>query len=67
MPDERRHSESLGSFLSHRAATLGEAPALIWGRERIGFAGARYVDLADPKFAGTLQVDFLWSIARHAR
>ncbi|MBI4625303.1 MAG: hypothetical protein HY736_19045 [Verrucomicrobia bacterium] len=31
------------------------------------FAGARYVDLADPKFLGTLQVDFLWSIARHAK
>ena len=31
------------------------------------FAGARYVDLADPAFAGTLQVDFLWSIARHAK
>lgn len=31
------------------------------------FAGARYVDLADPKFNGTLQVDFLWSVARHAR
>jgi mono/diheme cytochrome c family protein len=31
------------------------------------FAGARYVDLTDPKFYGTLQVDFLWSIARHAK
>ncbi len=31
------------------------------------FTGARYVDLADPKFNGTLQVDFLWTIARHAR
>ena len=31
------------------------------------FAGARYVDLADPQFVGTLQVDFLWSIARHAK
>ncbi len=31
------------------------------------FAGARYVDLTDPQFVGTLQVDFLWSIARHAR
>ena len=31
------------------------------------FAGARYVDLADPQFVGTLQVDFLWSIGRHAK
>lgn len=30
------------------------------------FAGARYVDLIDPQFVGTLQVDFLWSIPRHA-
>ncbi|MBI5769330.1 MAG: hypothetical protein HZA93_16170 [Verrucomicrobia bacterium] len=30
-------------------------------------SGARYVDLIDPQFVGTLQVDFLWSIARHAR
>ena len=31
------------------------------------FSGARYVDLIDPQFVGTLQVDFLWSIARHAQ
>ena len=31
------------------------------------FTGTRYVDLADPKFNGTLQVEFLWTIARHAR
>lgn len=31
------------------------------------FTGARCVDLADPKFLGTLQVDFLWSVARHAK
>jgi hypothetical protein len=31
------------------------------------FSGARYVDLMDPQFAGTLQVDFLWSLARHAK
>jgi hypothetical protein len=31
------------------------------------FAGLRYTDLGDPQFVGTLQVDFLWSIARHAR
>lgn len=30
-------------------------------------AGARYVDLGAAEFVGTLQVDFLWSIARHAR
>jgi hypothetical protein len=29
--------------------------------------GARYVDLGAAEFVGTLQVDFLWSIARHAR
>lgn len=29
--------------------------------------GARYVDLGAADFVGTLQVDFLWSIARHAR
>ena len=31
------------------------------------FTGARYIDLSDPQFVGTLQVDFLWSIARHAK
>jgi hypothetical protein len=31
------------------------------------FAGARYVDLGAAEFVGTLQVDFLWSLARHAR
>jgi len=30
------------------------------------FAGARYVDLIDPQYVGTLQVDFLWAIPRHA-
>jgi len=30
-------------------------------------SGARYVDLGAAQFVGTLQVDFLWSIARHAR
>jgi hypothetical protein len=32
-----------------------------------GFSGARYVDLGAAEFVGTLQVDFLWSLARHAR
>ena len=31
------------------------------------FAGARYVDLMDPQFAGTLQTDFLWSVPRLAQ
>ncbi len=31
------------------------------------YAGARYVDPADPQFAGTLQVDFLWTLAEDAR
>ena len=31
------------------------------------FSGARYTDLIDPQFVGTLQVDLLWSVARHAR
>lgn len=31
------------------------------------FTGARYVDLGDPHFAGTLQVEFLWSIPRRAK
>lgn len=31
------------------------------------YSGARYVDLSDPQFAGTLQVDFLWSLAASAR
>ncbi|MSU71893.1 MAG: hypothetical protein EXS43_06070 [Opitutus sp.] len=31
------------------------------------FTEARYVDLGDAHFVGTLQVDFLWSIGRHAR
>jgi hypothetical protein len=28
------------------------------------FSGARYVDLVDPQFTGTLQTDFLWSVPR---
>jgi hypothetical protein len=31
------------------------------------FSGARYVDLADPQFTGTLQTDFLWSVSRLAQ
>lgn len=31
------------------------------------FAGARYVDLGAAEFTGTLQVDFLWSLPRHAK
>jgi len=31
------------------------------------FTGARYVDLDDAQFIGTLQLDFLWSIARRAK
>jgi hypothetical protein len=31
------------------------------------FTGARYVDLGAAEYVGTLQVDFLWSVARHAR
>jgi len=26
------------------------------------YSGARYTDLNDPQFAGTLQVDLLWSL-----
>jgi len=31
------------------------------------YSGARYVDLADPQFAGTLQLDFLWSLPGSAQ
>lgn len=31
------------------------------------FAGSRYVDLGAAEFTGTLQVDFLWSLPRHAK
>jgi hypothetical protein len=31
------------------------------------FTGARYVDLGAAEFVGTLQVDFLWSLPRHAK
>lgn len=31
------------------------------------FSGARYTDLADPQFGGTLQVDFLYSLPRSAQ
>lgn len=43
---------------THHAATLKTAPR---------FTGARYVDLIDPQYVGTLQTDFLWSLPRHAR
>ncbi len=31
------------------------------------YAGARYTDMNDPQFAGTLQVDFLWSLPEIAQ
>jgi hypothetical protein len=31
------------------------------------YSGARYVDLDEPQFVGTLQVDFLWSLPASAR
>jgi hypothetical protein len=31
------------------------------------YSGARYTDLADPQFAGTLQVDLLWSLPELAK
>jgi hypothetical protein len=31
------------------------------------YSGARYVDPGDPQFAGTLQLDFLWSLTDHAQ
>jgi nitrate reductase cytochrome c-type subunit len=31
------------------------------------YSGDRYVDLADPQFAGTLQLDFLWSLPSNAQ
>jgi hypothetical protein len=40
------------------------APA---GAKAPGYSGDRYVDLADPKFKGTLQVDLLWSLADLAK
>jgi hypothetical protein len=30
------------------------------------YSGSRYVDLHDPQFAGTLQLDFVWSLTTHA-
>jgi len=38
MRDRRRQSESLASFLSRRAATLADAPAIVWDGERVSFA-----------------------------
>jgi hypothetical protein len=43
---------------TYHPATLTTAPR---------FTGARYVDLIDPQFVGTLQTDFVWSLPRHAR
>jgi hypothetical protein len=31
------------------------------------YTGDRYISLEDPRFAGTLSVDFLWSIPQHAK
>jgi fatty-acyl-CoA synthase len=38
MPDSPRQSESLAHFLARLAGTFGDAPAVIWGDERISFA-----------------------------
>lgn len=38
MQDKRRRSESLASLLSRRAATMADAPAVIWGGGRVRFA-----------------------------
>jgi hypothetical protein len=47
----------------HARATFN--PALLPTAPR--FAGARYTDLSDPQFTGTVQVDFLWSLPRNAQ
>ena len=31
------------------------------------YTGDRYISLDDPRFRGTLSVDFLWSIPQHAK
>jgi hypothetical protein len=47
----------------HARATFN--PRLLASAPR--FSGTRYTDLSDPQFAGTLQVDFLYSLPRTAR
>jgi len=47
----------------HARATFN--PGLVASAPR--FTGARYTDLSDPQFSGTLQVDFLYSIPRSAQ
>lgn len=38
MPDGKRRSDSLAQWLERLAEKFGDAPAVIWGAERIGFA-----------------------------
>lgn len=47
----------------HAQATYHGATLAIVPR----FTGARYVDLIDPAFVGTLQTDFVWALSRHAQ
>jgi fatty-acyl-CoA synthase len=38
MPGRQRQSESLGRFLTRRAETMADAPAVIWNGERMSYA-----------------------------
>jgi fatty-acyl-CoA synthase len=51
MPDSPRQSESLAHFLARLAGTFGDAPAVIWGGERISFAA---LDQESRRVAGGL-------------
>ncbi len=47
----------------HAQATYHDAAVATAPR----FTGARYVDLIDPSFVGTLSTDFVWALSRHVQ
>lgn len=61
-PADNNHGVQTNCMSCHAQATYNPNKRSTAPR----FAGARYVDLIDPQFVGTLQTDFLWSIPRHA-
>lgn len=61
-PAENNHGVQTNCMSCHAQATYNPNKRSTAPR----FTGARYVDVIDPQFVGTLQTDFLWSIPRHA-
>lgn len=75
LPDSRRGFDPLGQPASNNTGVQTNCMSChiqaTYNPQQLGtaprFTGARYVDLGAAEFVGTLQTEFLWSIARHAQ